>query len=236
MGLTCLNSTFGGLSSSSSPASGPSPPPAPASGEGGFKFPKENGVVEVDPNEKPVLGGNIVSVEGFPNPEKPEVLGLSSLFKPKLNPFVFGGERAADASELDASLVPKLKKLGLGASSLLATDVTGFMPKLKMLEGAEVDALVVDSDLAGDVFAFGTFPKENIGAVTVVVVPPLVTVQFGFLPKFMDGDVLLFPMLVVGLPKEKPSSGVDVTTATAGVASVTVGFKLDVVVVVSFFC
>lgn len=234
MVLTCLNSTFGGLSSSSSPASVQSPPPA--SGDGGFKFPKENGVVEVDPNEKPVLGGNIVSVEGFPKPENPEVLGLSSLFKPKLNPFVFGGERAEDASELEASLVPKLKKLGLGASSLLATDVAGFTPKLKMLEAAEVAALVVDSDLAGDVFAFGTFPKENNGAVTVVVVPPLVTVQLGFLPKLKDGDVLLFPMLVVGLPKVKPSSGVDVTTATAGVDCVTVGFKLDAVVVVSFFC
>lgn len=227
-----MNSTFGGLSSSSSPASAASPPSG--SGEGGFKLPKENGVVEVDPNEKPVFVGIIVSVEGLPKPENPDVLGLSSLFKPKLNPFVLGGEMAAVASELDTSLVPKLKKLGLGVSSLLVTVVDGFTPKLKMLETAGVAAIVVDSDLVGEVFVFWTFPKENSGVVTVVVVPPLVTVQLGFLPKLMDGDVLLFPMLEVGLPKVKPSSELDVTTAAAGVDSVAVGFKLGVVV--SFFC
>lgn len=230
-----MNSTFGGLSSSSSPASAASLPAG--SGEGGFKLPKENGVVEVDPNEKPVVGGIIVSVEGLPKPENPDVLGLSSLFKPKLNPFVFGGEMAAVASELDASLVPKLKKLGLGVSSLLATVVDGFTPKLKMLETAGVAALVVASDLVGEEFAFWTFPNENRGAVAVVVVPPLVTVQLGFLPKLVDGEVLLFPMVEVGLPKEKPSREVDVTTVVADVDCVTVCFKLDVVVsVFSWIC
>lgn len=223
-----MNSTFGGLSSSSSPASAPSLPDG--RGEGGFKLPKENGVVEVETNENPVVDGIIVSVEGLPKPENPDVLGLSSFFMPKLYPFVFGGEMAAVASELDASLVPKLKKLGLGVSSLLATVVDGFTPKLKMLETAGAEALVVASDLVGEEFAFWTFPNENRDAVAVVVVPPLVTVQLGFLPKLVDGDVLLFPMLEIGLPKEKLSREVDVTTVVADVDCVTVD------VVVSFPC
>lgn len=56
-------------------------------------------------------------------------------------------------------------------------------------------------------------PKENSGVVVVVAVPPLVTVQFGFLA---NGDVEP-PMGVLGLPKENVAVGLgeDETLETA---------------------
>lgn len=183
-------------------------------------MPKENGVVPLV-KENPVLGaGNFVSPGGLPKPVKTDVDGLSSDFKPKLKPFVLGGEVAVAAAAAAAASWPPKKKPCLGESVLLlAAVVAGLTPKLKMLAGEAV--LDVASDLVGVVLGFCILPKEKSGAVTVVVVPPLVIVQFGFLPKDKDGKVVPVAVVVVGLPKKKPAAGAVVANAAA--AGVIVG-------------
>jgi len=157
-------------------------------------FPKEKGLALLlkknpfDASPPPTSGA-------FPKPANNEVLGLSSLllFIPKLKPFVFGGENKGSSFLVVVSFAPKLKMLDLGASSTLDSPA-GFGAKLKIL--AEVDTGALEA---------AVLPKENIGVVVVVVVPPLVTVQLGFLAK---GDVVP-PIGVLGFPKENVEVGFD---------------------------
>lgn len=232
--FTLLNSAFGGVSSSSSAAS---PAASISDAVGGFTLPKENGV-DGDVNEKPVGAEEFDSLLAvLPNPINPEVLGLSSLFKPKLNPFVFGSDvaevAAAAASVLAGSLLPKLKKLGLGVPSVLASVGEALTPKLKVL--VDEPTLDVASDLVDEPIDelddFGTVPNENFGGVAVVVVPPLVTVQLGFLPKAVDGEVVTAPIGVLGLPKEKP-----MVAAGAGDADAAIFVVVALLLLSSFCC
>lgn len=147
-------------------------------------FPREKGVALLV-KEKP-FAPSPAPPGAFPKPANNEVLGLSSLllFSPKEKPLVFGAEKLGSSFLVVVSFAPKLKMLDLGVSSDLSSPV-GFAVKLKILEedgtGAVNDAVL---------------PKETSGVAVVVVVPPLVMVQLGFLAK---GDTLA-PIGALGLP------------------------------------
>lgn len=146
-------------------------------------FPKENGVLP-GAKLKPVEGA--APSDALPKPENKEPLGFSSVFSPKLKPFVFGGV-ATGSSFL---LAPNEKNPGLMASSVLASELASGIepnpPKLLVLVEA-----------------------ANSGVVVVVVVPPLVTVQLGFLPNRVEVP----PMGVLGLPKENVAAGLGAEAA-----------------------
>lgn len=149
-------------------------------------FPKENGVL---PGAKlnPVEGA--APSDALPKPENKEPLGLSSVFSPKLKPFVFGGVATGSSFFW---LAPNEKKPGLMASSVLAPELASGIepnpPKLLVLVEA-----------------------ANSGVVVVVVVPPLVTVQLGFLPNRVEVP----PMGVLGLPKENVAAGLAAEAETS---------------------
>lgn len=210
-----MNSTTGGLSSSSSLLS------AFALSELGLALAK---LSELALLEKKPLGAPI-AVSLFADlvkPEKTDVVGLSS-FTPNVNPFDFGGLLPVSEAATGGSTPPK-KKPFLGCSCLSASATAGFVLKLKMFAGEDV--LDVASDLVGVVPALGMVPNEKSGVVAVVVVPPLVMVQLGFLPNTNDDDDEIES--VFGLPKKKPlpaeatvvevSAAADVAVVVGGVS------------------